>query len=150
MASLLIWLAICYFYIRRYCGINQVIFEKIFIFASMWKTSTLLFSCFFCLLSLVGKAQSAKTTPFSDGGSKVVKAYPNPASSRINFELQNNNEQGYEIIVFNFLGKRIDQIKNLNTRTTVELDKYYSGLYIFQLRDKQGNLVESGKFNVVK
>ena len=117
----------------------------------MWKTSTLLLTCFICLLSLVGKAQSgAKTSPFSDGGSKIVKFYPNPATSRINFELQNNNDQGYDLIVFNFLGKRIDQIKNLNARTTVELDKYYSGLYIFQLRDRQGNLVESGKFNVVK
>jgi hypothetical protein len=116
----------------------------------MWKTSTLLFTFFLCLFSLVGKAQTAKTTPFSDGGSKIMKLYPNPASSRINFELQNNNEQGYEIIVFNFLGKRIDQIKPQNVRTTVELDKYYPGVYIFQLRDKQGNLVESGKFNVVK
>jgi len=117
----------------------------------MWKTSTLfLLTGFLCLLSLIGKAQSTKNSPFSDGGSKIVKLYPNPATSRINFELQNNNEQGYDLIVFNFLGKRIDQIKNLNTRTTVELDKYYSGVYIFQLRDKQGNLVESGKFNVVK
>lgn len=116
----------------------------------MWKTSTLLLTCFLCLASLVGRAQSAKSSPFTDGGSKIVKLYPNPATSRINFELQNNNEQGYDLIVFNFLGKRIDQFKNLNTRTTVELDKYYSGVYIFQLRDRQGNLVESGKFNVVK
>ncbi|MBW8685404.1 T9SS type A sorting domain-containing protein [Chitinophaga rhizophila] len=116
----------------------------------MWKTSTLLFTCLICLFSLVGKAQNTKTSPFSDGGSKIVKLYPNPATSRINFELQNNNDQGYDLIVFNFLGKRIDQIKNLNARTTVELDKYYSGVYIFQLRDRQGNLVESGKFNVVK
>ncbi|QHS60635.1 T9SS type A sorting domain-containing protein [Chitinophaga agri] len=116
----------------------------------MWKTSTLLFTCFLCLISLIGKAQTAKNSPFSDGGSKIVKLYPNPATSRINFELQNNNDQGYDLIVFNFLGKRIDQIKNLNAKTTVELDKYYSGVYIFQLRDRQGNLIESGKFNVVK
>jgi hypothetical protein len=116
----------------------------------MWKTSTLLLTCFLCLTSLTGWAQSAKTSPFSDGGSKIVKLYPNPATSRINFEIQNNNDQGYDLIVFNFLGKRIDQFKNLNTRTTVDLDKYYSGVYIFQLRDRQGNLVESGKFNVVK
>ncbi len=116
----------------------------------MWKTSTLLLTCFLCLASLASHAQSAKTSPFSDGGSKIVKLYPNPATSRINFELQNNNEQGYDLIVFNFLGKRIDQFKNLNARTTIELDKYYSGVYIFQLRDRQGNLVESGKFNVVK
>ena len=79
-----------------------------------------------------------------------MKLYPNPASSRINFELQHNNDQVYDLIVFNFLGKMVDQVKNVSSKTTVELDNYYSGLYIFQLRDHQGNLVESGKFNVVK
>ena len=118
----------------------------------MWKTSTLLLTCFLILTSLGSKAQinSKSSLPFSDGGSKIVKFYPNPASSRINFELQHNNEQGYDLIVFNFLGKRVDQIKNVSSKTTVELDNYYAGLYIFQLRDHQGNLVESGKFNVVK
>jgi hypothetical protein len=116
----------------------------------MWKTFTLLLTCFICLLSFQGKAQSNKL-PFDNGGNKIVKLYPNPASSRINFELQHpNNDQVYDLIVFNFLGKQIDQIKNVNARTTVELDKYYSGIYIFQLRDRQGTLIESGKFNVVK
>jgi hypothetical protein len=101
-------------------------------------------------LSFQGKAQNNKL-PFDNGGNKIVKLYPNPASSRINFELQHpNNDQVYDLIVFNFLGKQIDQIKNVNARTTVELDKYYSGIYIFQLRDRQGTLIESGKFNVVK
>lgn len=116
----------------------------------MWKTSTFLLTCFICLLSFTGKAQTYKTTPSTNGGEKIVKVYPNPASSRINFELQHNNDATYDLIVFNFLGKRMDEIKNVNSKTTVELDNYYSGLYIFQLRDKQGNLIESGKFNVVK
>lgn len=118
----------------------------------MWKTFTLLLTCFICLLSLSGKAQfSAKTSPFTDGtASKIVKLYPNPATTRIYFELQNNNEQIYDLIVFNFLGKRVDQVKNISGRTPLDLGSYYSGVYIFQLRDRQGNLVESGKFNVVK
>lgn len=29
-------------------------------------------------------------------------------------------------------------------------DNYYRGLYIFQLRDKDGRIIESGKFQVVK
>jgi hypothetical protein len=116
----------------------------------MWKTFTLLLTCFICLTTFSLKAQNNKL-PFNDGSNKIVKLYPNPASSRINFELQHtNNDEVYDLIVFNFLGKRVDQIKNVSSRTTVELDRYYSGIYIFQLRDREGNLIESGKFNVVK
>jgi hypothetical protein len=85
---------------------------------------------------------------------KVVKVYPNPASDRINFQIQNtgdNNDGSYEIIVYNFLGKRLNDIKDITTNLcTLALDKYYSGIYIYQLRDKKGNLVESGKFNVIR
>ena len=116
----------------------------------MWKSFTILLTSIMLLTTLATKAQTYKTNPSSDGGSKIVKLYPNPASSRINFELQHNNDQVYDLIVFNFLGKMVDQVKNVSSKTTVELDNYYSGLYIFQLRDHQGNLVESGKFNVVK
>ncbi|NML37138.1 T9SS type A sorting domain-containing protein [Chitinophaga sp. G-6-1-13] len=80
-----------------------------------------------------------------------MKLYPNPATNFINFEIQqHNNDRIYDLIVYNFLGKKIDQIKSISSRTTVNLDNYYNGLYIFQLRDQRGNLVESGKFNVVK
>jgi len=121
----------------------------------MWKTSTLIFIMVFSLLSITGKAQSDKPQPAQDGGnksaSKIVKLYPNPATSIINFEIQqHNNDQLYDLIVYNFLGKKVDQLKNINGRTTVDLGAYYSGVYIFQLRDRDGNLVESGKFNVVK
>lgn len=117
----------------------------------MWKTSTLIFLTVFCLLSLVGKAQSGSLPNNSEGGRQIVRLYPNPATNVINFEIQqHNNDRIYDLIVYNFLGKKIDQIKSISSRTTVNLDNYYNGLYIFQLRDQRGNLVESGKFNVVK
>ncbi|MGN8036497.1 T9SS type A sorting domain-containing protein [Chitinophaga sp. 22321] len=107
------------------------------------------------MLSITGKAQSDRSQPAQDGGnknvSKIVKLYPNPATTIINFEIQqHNNDQLYDLIVYNFLGKKIDQLKGIGTRTTMSLDNYYNGIYIFQLRDQRGNLVESGKFNVVK
>ncbi|MBV7533413.1 Por secretion system C-terminal sorting domain-containing protein [Chitinophaga jiangningensis] len=118
----------------------------------MLKSSTLILSLVFCLFSLVSSAQTDKSQPATDGGSKIVRLYPNPATSAINFEIQqlHNNERLYDLIVYNFLGKKIDQLKSIGQRTTVNLDNYYSGLYIYQLRDRRGNLVESGKFNVVK
>lgn len=81
---------------------------------------------------------------------KVLKVYPNPATSQINFDIQGSNENAYEIIVYNFLGKRLNDIKNFSNRTTLNLSNYYSGIYIYQLRDQKGNLVESGKFNVIR
>lgn len=118
----------------------------------MWKTSTLLLLMVFSLTTLIGKAQSEKTQPNPDGGSKIVKLYPNPATTIINFEIQqqHNNDRLYDLIVYNFLGKKIEQLKGISSRTTVNLSNYYNGLYIFQLRDQRGNLIESGKFNVIK
>jgi hypothetical protein len=120
----------------------------------MWKTSTLLFIFILSLCSLATKAQqSAKTLPSTEteGGVKIIKAYPNPASSKIFFEIQlHNNDKVYDLIVYNFLGKKVDQLNNISGKIPVDLASYYSGVYIFQLRDRNGNLVESGKFNVVK
>ena len=117
----------------------------------MWKTSTLIPIMVLSLLPVTGIAQSEKSQPNTEGGNKIVKLYPNPATTTINFEIQHhNNNRLYDLIVYNFLGKKIDQLKGIGPRTTVSLDNYYNGLYIFQLRDQRGNLIESGKFNVVK
>ncbi len=42
------------------------------------------------------------------------------------------------------------ELKPTEQKITVALTDYYRGVYIFQLRDVQGNIVESGKFQVVK
>lgn len=88
--------------------------------------------------------------PDSSPKEKILKVYPIPATTQITFQLQNDNEGSYEIIVYNFLGKKVDELKSVQSSKTLSLNDYYSGIYIYQLRDKKGNLVESGKFNVVK
>ena len=38
-----------------------------------------------------------------------------------------------------------------DTKLTVQLDEnYYRGIYIYQLRDLAGRLIDSGKFQVIK
>ncbi|HVB03137.1 MAG TPA: T9SS type A sorting domain-containing protein [Chitinophagaceae bacterium] len=107
-------------------------------------------SLFFIFISLLSFSQQINEggNPFAPPD-KIVKVFPNPASYTINIAVQNNNDKQYDFIVYNFMGKQFDDIK-VSGRTTLNLDKYYSGIYIYQLRDLQGNILESGKFNVIK
>jgi len=81
---------------------------------------------------------------------KTVKCYPNPASSFINFELSENYNDSYDLVIFNFIGKKVEELKVTDQKITVSLTDFFRGVYIFQLRDRQGNIIESGKFQVVK
>ena len=81
---------------------------------------------------------------------KVIRFYPNPAVSVINFEFQQVNQKGYTLQIYNFLGKKVSETTSVSTKTTVDLADFFRGIYIFQLRDKAGRIVESGKFQVVK
>jgi hypothetical protein len=81
---------------------------------------------------------------------KTVKFYPNPATSFINFEFSKEYDNSYSLVIFNFIGKKIEDIKVTDEKITVSLTDFYRGIYIFQLRDKQGSIVESGKFQVAK
>lgn len=80
-----------------------------------------------------------------------VKFFPNPATSVINFEFTKSApESVYTLQVYNFIGKKMSEIVVVNNKTTVSLDNYFRGVYIFQLKDKTGRIIESGKFQVVK
>jgi hypothetical protein len=81
---------------------------------------------------------------------KTIKFYPNPAVNYINFEFEKNYDNSYSLLIFNFIGKKVIELKISEQKITLPLTDYYRGVYIFQLRDKQGNIVESGKFQVAK
>jgi hypothetical protein len=80
---------------------------------------------------------------------KTVKYFPNPAVSFINFEFE-KNYNNYTLIIFNFIGKKVTELKVSDQKITISLTDFYRGVYIFQLHDLQGNIVESGKFQVAK
>ena len=88
--------------------------------------------------------------PLSDVTSTILRFYPNPATSIITFDFQRNLEKGLSIQLFNFLGKKVFEAANLNQKTTINLSDYNRGVYIYQLFDKTGKLIESGKFQVSK
>ena len=48
------------------------------------------------------------------------------------------------------MGKKVNEFKPGSDRINISLEGYYRGVYIYQLRDKNGKIVESGKFQVVR
>lgn len=82
---------------------------------------------------------------------KYIKSYPNPASSVVNFEFQKGYNKSYSIQVLNTIGKKIFEAKNISSLLSINLkeEKFYRGIYIYQLIDKNGIVVESGKILVV-
>lgn len=77
-----------------------------------------------------------------------MRLYPNPATTVVNFDLQ-NNVKGYSIQIFSFMGgKKMFEQKLTTDHTAVNLSSFTRGVYIFQLRNEEGRIVESGKFQV--
>ena len=97
------------------------------------------------------KAQS-RLGGFPDNGtSSTVRFYPNPASSFITFEdFSRKYDKNYTIQLFNFLGKKIYEFSLADQKNIVNLSDFFRGIYIFQLRDPSGKIVESGRFQVNK
>lgn len=110
----------------------------------------------FYILSLfifsIGTLQAQQDRP--NGGSepeaKLVKFYPNPATSFITFDFQNSYDKTYSFQIFNFLGKKVYELSSVTPRTVVSLNDFYRGVYFFQIRDKNGKIVDSGRFQVNK
>lgn len=108
----------------------------------------LLISSIILLTATYSKGQSR--SPFIDGASSIVRFYPNPATSIITFDFQKTIEKGFSIQLFSFLGRKMYEATNLSQRTTIDLSDYSRGVYVYQLFDKAGKLIESGKFQVSK
>lgn len=88
---------------------------------------------------------------FGETTAKVTRYYPNPATTVINFEFDKTVDKSYTLLICNFLGKRMTELRITESKLVITLDdQYYRGLYIYQLRDQSNRIVESGRFQVVK
>ena len=101
------------------------------------------------LFSLQVKSQERQRSS-QDPIARIIKFYPNPATSVINFDFQKDYDKSYSFQILNFLGKKVYEITNVTPKTIVNLSDFYRGVYIFQLRDKNGKVVDTGKFQVSK
>ena len=82
---------------------------------------------------------------------KITHFYPNPATSYINFTFDKTVDKNYTLQVYNFIGRKMNDLRINDSKLTINLDdNYFRGLYVYQLRDQSGRIVESGKFQVNK
>lgn len=103
------------------------------------------------LCSMSAKSQERTTSlQASTPVTRIIKFYPNPAVAYINFEFQKNYEKDLNLQVINFLGRKVLELNNVSPKTQINLADFYRGVYIFQLRDKNGKVIDSGKFQVSK
>jgi hypothetical protein len=109
---------------------------------------------FYILILLIGinftSFAQNKTQIQGDPIAKLIKPYPIPATSAINFEFLYGYDKSFSLQIYNFMGKRVNEFTKLPPKFTMPLDNYYRGIYVYQLRDKGGKIIDSGKFQVVK
>ena len=110
----------------------------------------------FILILIIGInfTSFAQNRTFSDEvgvQTKFIKSFPNHASTVVNFEFQKGYSRSYSIQVLNSIGKKMFEAKNIPSLLSINLkeEKFYRGIYIYQLIDKNGIVVESGKILVV-
>jgi len=92
----------------------------------------------------------AQTALPSDDPDKVVKVYPTPAVTYINFEFQKDYDKANSMVIFNFIGKKVYELSSMPPKLTLNISDYYRGTYIYQVRDRTGRIMETGKFQVAK
>lgn len=102
------------------------------------------------LFNLGSLAQGKIVAGSSESGVKFMRFYPNPAVSVINFEFQKGFDKFFTFQVFNFIGKKVLDLKTVTPKINIPLTEFYRGVYIYQLRDRSGKIIDSGKFQVVK
>jgi hypothetical protein len=99
------------------------------------------------LTAIHSQGQSPRSTPVSEAGEKV-KLYPNPATTYITIEIQKNYQKGMSIQVYHFLGRKMYESQNVGERTTLNLGDFSRGVYIYHVRDQNGRVIDTGKFQV--
>ncbi len=107
-------------------------------------------SIFLSGLVFTSFAQNKNTGSSVEPSAKLIKFYPNPASTAINFEFIRGYDKSFTLQLFNFMGKKVLDINSLSQTTNLSLSNLYRGVYIFRLSDKNGNVIDSGKFQIVK
>ncbi len=81
---------------------------------------------------------------------KRTSIFPNPAKSFVSIQYKQSTPLPASLIIFNFLGKKQIEINQPGTNVYLDLSSFNRGVFIFQFRDKNAQIIDSGKFQVEK
>lgn len=106
----------------------------------------------FILFTVLSTATFAQSGVVAKSVSTVrfIRFFPNPAVSTINFEFEKGFDKSFTFDIYNFIGKKVYSAKSITSKMNVSLTDFIRGVYIYQLRDRSGKIIESAKFQVVK
>ena len=80
--------------------------------------------------------------------SEKIKVYPNPASTMLNIEVQNNSEQD-NFCLYNDFGQLVECTRMNNNFNTVSVSNLPAGLYYYRITDENGKLIKADKVAVI-
>ncbi len=104
-----------------------------------------------CTTVLVANDHGFDYNTVSSVDTKIQRFYPNPATQFIHFDLDPSVDKSYSIEIYNFMGRKMNSQRVTSNKVTIYFDdNYFRGLYIYQLKDRSGRIVESGKFQVAR
>ena len=115
---------------------------------------TLLKQIFYIFIFIIGLnftslAQNNDTAP-GDGTAKLIKLYPIPATTAINFDFVSGYDKSMSFQIYNFTGKIVYELKSPPQKINLSLNDFSRGFYYYQLHDKNGKLIETARFLVIK
>ena len=88
------------------------------------------------------QATSVKPIPNTDLG---FKAYPNPATTVINFE-NKNAQKGNTLLILDNIGKIMHYAELPMSTITIDLNQYANGIYFYEIYNANGSQSQTGKF----
>ncbi|MEN9885116.1 MAG: hypothetical protein RLZZ420_2333 [Bacteroidota bacterium] len=99
------------------------------------------------LFALAGQAQVKKTI-FGDNVRRTT-IYPNPARSFVSIQYKHTAMPAI-LVIYNFMGKKLLVINQPGANVYIDLAGFNRGIYVFQFKDRNGQLLDTGKFQVEK
>lgn len=77
-------------------------------------------------------------------------AYPNPARAFVRIQYKANEPVPATLSIFNFMGKKQMETHQPGNNIYIDLSDFKRGIYIYQYRDRNGQVIDTGKFQVEK
>ncbi len=80
--------------------------------------------------------------------SNNLKVYPNPASDVIHFNIESSYAK--QLLIMDITGKMVETINVVSGDNTINTSEYNAGIYLYQVKASNGEVLGSGKFSVSK